>query len=148
MLNMRHKKAITAEVGNRYIKATKKDKNKILDEFSATTNYNRVYAARILRLSPGKVVGYSHVSGKKIKYVIGRGKKVKRVRNKIYTYDVFLALRKIWTIFDFICSKRLKPFMAEAIEKLTKHKEIDILPSVKEKLLSISASTIDRLLKP
>ncbi|MHB8280795.1 MAG: integrase catalytic domain-containing protein [Candidatus Humimicrobiaceae bacterium] len=145
---MRHKKAITAEVGNRYIKATKKDKNKILDEFSATTNYNRVYAARILRLSPGKVVGYGHISGKKIKYVIGRGKKVKRVRNKIYTYDVFLALRKIWAIFDFICSKRLKPFMAEAIEKLTKHKEIDILPSVKEKLLSISASTIDRLLKP
>ena len=38
--------------------------------------------------------------------------------------------------------------MAEAIEKLQKHKEIDILPSVKEKLLSISASTIDRLLKP
>ena len=38
--------------------------------------------------------------------------------------------------------------MAEAIEKLQKHKEIDILPQVKEKLLKISASTIDRLLKP
>jgi hypothetical protein len=38
--------------------------------------------------------------------------------------------------------------MEEAIEKLTKHKEIDLKPSVKEKLLKISASTIDRLLKP
>ena len=65
MLNMRHKKAITAEVGNRYIKATKKDKNKILDEFSATTNYNRVYAARILMLSPGKMSGYSKINGRK-----------------------------------------------------------------------------------
>lgn len=37
--------------------------------------------------------------------------------------------------------------MAESIEKLTKHKEIDITPTVKEKLLKISASTIDRLLK-
>jgi len=38
--------------------------------------------------------------------------------------------------------------MAEAIEKLTKHKEIELLPDIKEKLLAISASTIDRLLKP
>jgi len=37
--------------------------------------------------------------------------------------------------------------MAEAIEKITKHNEIGILPSVREKLLKISASTIYRLLK-
>src|SRR3989304_7185133 len=110
MLEMKQKKAITSEVQNRYIKATKKDKSKILDEFSATTGYNRVYAARILRLAPGKVIGYSKIGGKKIKYVIGKTGKAKRARNRIYTYDVFLALKKIWTIFDFICSKRLKPF--------------------------------------
>jgi hypothetical protein len=148
MLEMKQKKAITTEVGSRYIKATKKEKIKILDEFCATTKYNRTYAARILRLSPGRIIGYSKISGRKIKYVIGKAKKVKRVRNKIYTYDVFLALRKIWAIFDFICSRRLKPFMAEAIEKLTKHKKIELIPSVRQKLLKISASTIDRLLKP
>jgi len=38
--------------------------------------------------------------------------------------------------------------MDEAIKKLTKHKEIELTPTVKEKLLKISASTIDRLLKP
>ena len=76
------------------------------------------------------------------------GKKIKRKKNKIYTYDVFLALRKIWAVFDFICSKRLRPFMAEAIEKLIKHKEIDLIPEIKQKLLKISESTIDRLLKP
>ena len=148
MLKMWHRKALTKEVGSRYIKATKKEKKKILDEFCATTNYRRVYAARILRLSPGRVIGRSKTKGKKIKYIIGKARKVKRARSKIYTYDVFLALKKIWTIFDFICSKRLKPFMAEAIEKLTKHKEIDLAPLVREKLLKISASTIDRLLKP
>ncbi len=148
MLEMRHRKAIIAEVQNRYIKATKKDKSKILDEFSATTGYSRVYAARMLRLAPGRVIGYSKIGGKKIKYVIGKKKKIKRKRGRIYGYDVFLALRKIWTIFDFICSKRLKPFMAEAIEKLTKHNEIELTPDIKQKLLAISASTIDRLLKP
>jgi len=56
---MRQKKVITAEICNRYTKATKKGKSKILDEFSATTEYNRTYAARILRLSSGKVSGYS-----------------------------------------------------------------------------------------
>ena len=145
---MRHRKTMTAEVQERYRKATKKDKGKILDEFSATTSYNRIYAVRIFRLSPGRTIGYSKIGGRKVKYVIGKAKKVKRVRNKIYTYDVFLALKKIWAIFDFICSRLLRPFMAEAIEKLTKHKEIDLIPSVKQKLLKISASTIDRLLKP
>lgn len=35
-------------IQDRYIKATKKGKTKILDEFTATTIYNRNYAARIL----------------------------------------------------------------------------------------------------
>ncbi len=38
--------------------------------------------------------------------------------------------------------------MAEAVEKLQKHKELEISPVVRQKLLKVSASTIDRLLKP
>ena len=148
MLSMRHKKAVTTEVKKRYIKVTKKGKTTILDEFIALTGYNRTYAARILSLAAGKVIGYSRSGGKRIKYVIGKDKKTKRKANKIYGYDVFLALKKIWTIFDFICSRRLAPFMAEAIKKLTKHKEIELSPEVKQKLQLVSVSTIDRLLKP
>jgi len=148
MLSMRHKKAVTTEVKKRYIKETKKGKTTILDEFVALTGYNRTYAARILSLAAGKVIGYIRSGGKRIKYVIGKDKKTKRKANKIYGYDVFLALKKIWTTFDFICSKRLAPFMAEAIKKLIKHKEIELSPEVAKKLLAISASTIDRLLKP
>jgi len=147
MLAMKHKKAITAETQKRYAKAAKKEKTRILDEFTNLTKYNRIYAARILRLIPGKVVGYSTSGGKKIKYVIG-GKKKKKKRQKIYGHDVFVALKRIWAIFDHICAKRLAPFMGEAVEKLEKHKEIDITPEVREKLKNISASTIDRLLKP
>jgi len=39
MLKMWRRKALTKEVGSRYIKATKKN----LDEFCTTTNYRRVY---------------------------------------------------------------------------------------------------------
>jgi hypothetical protein len=147
MLAMKHKKAITKEIQKKYAKANKKEKTRILDEFINIAQYNRTYAARILRLGPGKVIGYSQAGGEKIKYVIG-GKKKKRNRERTYGHDVFLALKKIWAIFDFICGKRLAPFMGEAIEKLEKHKEIDITPEVREKLKKISASTIDRLLKP
>jgi len=49
MLAMKHRKAVTGEVQDRYIKATKKTKSMILDEFFTTTGYNRVYAVRILR---------------------------------------------------------------------------------------------------
>ena len=148
MLTMREKKALTAEIQDRYGKAAKKARSKILDEFTATTSYNRNYATRILRLKVGKVVGYARMGGKKIRYVIGKKKKTKKKRDKIYTYDVFLKLKKIWAIFDFICSKRLAPFVGEAVEKLEACGEIDLTEKVREKLLKISASTIDRLLKP
>ncbi len=147
MLAMIHRKAITAETRKRYAKATKKEKTKILDEFVAFTKYNRCYAARILRLYKGKVIGYSRIAGRKVKYVIGKDKKIKRKGKKIYGYDVFLKLKKIWAIYDFICGKRLAPFMAEAVAKLECHKEIDLSPNVRKKLIKISASTIDRMLK-
>ena len=145
---MRQKHAITKELKTRYNRARKKEKTKILDEFTALTKYNRCYSSCILKPKKEKVIGYIRTGGKKIKYVLKKDKKKKKARARIYDYDVFLALRKIWTIFDFICSKRLKPFMAEAIKKLTKHKEIKLTPIVKQKLIKISASTIDRLLKP
>ena len=57
MLTMREKKALTAEIQNRYYKASKKTKAEILDEFTTTTRYNRNYAARMLRLKVGKIIG-------------------------------------------------------------------------------------------
>jgi len=147
MLNMKQRQAITKELNKRYSKARKKEKTRILNWFIDLTGYNRCYASCVLKTKE-KVIGTIRSGGRKIRYVLEKKRKKKRARKKIYDYEVFLALKKIWAIFDFICSKRLKPFMAEAIEKLTKHKEIDLSLEIKQKLLKISASTIDRLLKP
>jgi len=148
MLAMRHRKAVSAETKKRYAKATKKEKTIILDQFTAITGYNRCYASQILSVKKEKVLGYITTGGKRIKFVAEKNKKKKRKKPRIYTYDVFLALRRIWVVFDFICSRRLAPFMAEAVKKLEYHKEIELCPEVRKKLLKISASTIDRLLKP
>jgi len=146
---MRQRKAVTKELRKRYNRATKKKKTIMLDEFCAVTGYNRSYASWILKIKKDKVLGYVKTGGRTIKFVAEKKKKKKKKkgRPRIYTYDVFLALRKIWVIFDFICGKRLAPFMAEAVRKLEKHKELDINASVRKKLKSISPSTIDRLLK-
>jgi len=50
MLDMRQKKAITKELRKRYNQATKKKKGIMLDEFCATTGYNRCYASFILKI--------------------------------------------------------------------------------------------------
>ena len=147
MLDMRQKKAVTKQLKKRYTKAAKKQKGIILDEFCTITGYNRSYASWILKIKKDRVLGYMKTGTRTIKFVAAKRKKKKRGRPKIYTYDVFLALRRIWMIFDFICGKRLAPFIAEAVEKLKKHNELEITNEVDKKLATISASTIDRLLK-
>jgi hypothetical protein len=78
-----------------------------LDQFNAITKYNRYYANQILSVKKEKVLGYITTGGKRIKFVIGKKKKKKRKKPRVYTYDVFLALRKIWTIFILSVAKDL-----------------------------------------
>lgn len=130
MLNMRQKQAVTKESINRYRRAPKKAKGLILREFCATTGYNRIYAARVLRGD----------------YIPTKEKIVSR-RGVIYDLDVLTVLKKIWVIADGICGKRLAPFLSELTDKLIKFKEIRASKTVRRKLARISAATIDRLLK-
>ena len=78
MLDVRQKQAITKELKVRYNKAAKKEKGKILDEFTALTGYNRCYASCILKTRKEKVLGYITTGGKRIKYVLGKKKKKKK----------------------------------------------------------------------
>ena len=148
MLNMRHKKEITAEVQARYKKAKKKQKKIILNEFVALTGYNRNYASRVLRLYYGKHIGSIGKGKRKIRYVISKDKKKKRDRKRFYDDYVTDILKKIWAILDMPCGKRLAPFIPEIILKLEAFGEIEMTCTTRQKLHKISASTIDRLLKP
>lgn len=113
----------------RYKKAGRKEKKAILDEFCHNCEYNRKYAIRLLKGSRKK----KHCKpGRKSQYD---------------TPSIMKAIRAIWAGADFPCSKRLSsilpawlPFYEEDYETLT---QIE-----REHLTSISAATLDRLLKP
>jgi len=145
MLTMRQKKAVTRELRKRYQKARKKEKTVILDEFTQLTGYNRCYACQVLNVKKEKVLGYLNIVGKRIKYIADK-RKIKRKKKKIYDQDVLVALKEIWIICDYICSKRLAPFLSEIIPVLERWGEIKLNLKVREKLFKISAATIDRLL--
>jgi hypothetical protein len=118
-----------AAVRPRYLEASKREKTRILDEFCQVTGYHRKSAIRLLRHPPQ-----------------GAGKR--RGRPKEYGPELVPALKVAWEAADRIGSKRLAPFLPELIPILERHQELEVGQAIREKLLAISASSIDRLLGP
>jgi len=115
MLTMGQKKAVTRELKDRYQRLSKKEKAIFLNEFIQLTRYNRSYAARALRIK--EVLGYINIAGKRVK-LVRDNRKIKRKKEKIYDKKVLNALKEIWKICDYICSKRLAPYLKEIIPVL------------------------------
>jgi len=118
-----------AEIRPRYLKANKATKEQILDEFIATTGYHRKYAIRVFNNEPKP-----------------RGLR-KPGRRKTYQGEVVSVLEQIWETYGRICSKRLHPFLPEAVTILERCHELSISPEIKQLLLSMSRATIDRCLR-
>jgi hypothetical protein len=142
-LTVKERRKATKITAARYQKASKKQKGIILDEFAALTGYDRCYTAYLLR-NQGKKVRINN----RIVAMGDIGKRHKRQRQRIYCDDVLRALKQIWVIMDCICGKRLQPMLKEMLSILQRHKEIKVTREITKKLLRISASTIDRILKP
>lgn len=128
---MSTKHQLTLQVLPRYLKASRKEKTRILDEYSANTGYNRKYA--IWKLNYYQM----HETDRP---------KVRR-RDRFYGLDVQKSLEKIWKVCDRICSARLHPFLPEMISVLKRCGEIHLSSETEAKLLMVSRATIDRLLK-
>ena len=125
-----------------YRKATKKEKGAILDRFIEATGYKRHYAARLLcnqgrrvRLGP-RVVLQGEVS---VRW--------RRGRERRYGPEVKGELMKLWRMLDYVCGKRLAAALPRVLEALERHGELAVSGEVRQALVSVSASTIDRLLK-
>ena len=131
-MSHKEKKAYLAAIRKRYRKGNKELKSRILDEFCAVCKYHRKYASNLLWQPFRKK----------------RSKTKKRGKRSIYNQSYILEpLTKIWLSTNQMCSKKLKaalpiwlPFYEDEYGQL--------LEESKNKLLVISASTIDRLLKP
>jgi len=115
----------------------------MLNEFIQITGYNRCYAAKALRIK--EVLGYMNIGGKRVR-LVRDNRKIKREKKKIYDQEVLTSLKEFWEICEYICSKRLAPFLSEVIPVLERWGEIKLSTKAREKLFKISPATIDRLL--
>ena len=140
-LTMKERQSLVRVNAPRYQKANKKEKRKILDEFVNSTEYHRTYASYLLS-HHGKRVFVAP----KTTIVGDVRKRVRTKREPLYGADVVEALKRIWMILDMICGKRLKTALAEVVPKLERWGELKVSDEVREKLLRLSAATIDRLL--
>lgn len=132
-MSLKSKRELLEVVRPRYLKASKVEKQKMLDEFTFATGYHRKHAIRILK---NKVQVQNHLKGKTKTY------------KTIYCGEVVQALEQIWEIYGQICSKRLQPFLPEAIKVLERCQEIELSKETKGLLLKISSASIDRCLRP
>jgi hypothetical protein len=124
------KRELLEAIRPRYLRAGKAGKEHILDEFCATTGYHRKYAIRLLKHG-AKPHGLK-----------------KSGRTKVYQGAVVEALIRIWEICGRICSRRLHPFLPEITGVLEQHQELSLPAEVKQLLLQMSRSSIDRCLRP
>lgn len=133
-MNMSSKNQLVRAQLTRYFKTNKEEKTNILDELCAATGYHRKYALAKLkdfqRHSPGERELRRH-----------------KPRPRIYGADCLPPLKKIWEFLDWPCGERLRPFLPEIIPKLEAVDELKVAPSVRAKLLTMSISTVDRLLR-
>lgn len=126
------RRAYLEAIRTRYRRARKGNKTVILNEFCAVCGYHRKYALRLLS-APFR-----------------RTKKPVSKSGPVSRYDkpeLIEALRTIWMASDQLCSKRLKA----ALPLWLPHYETSFHPLSADTLIlldSISAATIDRLLKP
>jgi len=141
---MKIRKAISKTIAERYRNSSKKEKTKILDEFTKITGYNRSYAIYLLNRIGKKVVLWD--KRKRLVFVGENIRVKKRKRPIIYDDKVVNWLKNIWVLLDYPCGKRLAPYMEEIINRLDKNGMM-IEEDIKEKLKRMSAATIDRKLR-
>ncbi|VAX17736.1 hypothetical protein MNBD_IGNAVI01-2991 [hydrothermal vent metagenome] len=122
------KQEYLATIRTRYLSSSKKEKEKILDEFCANCSYNRKYAIRLLNSKP---------TTKRKKKNVGRKK-------KYHKEEIIVFLKTLWKATNLICSKRLKTIISLWLP----YYSAELSEESKKLLQEISAATIDRLLEP
>jgi len=140
---LKDRKKLTAVTARKYRTAEKRKKTQILDTFIGQTGFNRKYAIHILA-NESKIKPV----GKKVRVKITHKRDRKRVYPVTYDKAVQEALALIWEAFNWQCGKLLAPFLRSNVDTIAKEPKFNSGKEVIAKLKKISASTIDRLLKP
>jgi hypothetical protein len=120
---------LTDAIRRRYSVATGAEKRKILDEFIAATGYHEKSAIRALNAEPTI------------------RKRQTRLRPSLYDEAVRAALIVLWEASDRVCGKRLRALLPILLPALERNGHLHLADPMRQKILAMSASTIDRLLR-
>ncbi len=113
----------------RYQRARGEEKRRILDEFCANCSYHRKHAIRLLNAPPPP-----------------RKPPRRRRRDVTYGSRVISILKAVWEAADYPWSARLKALLPEWMPWI--RQRFRLPPELEQKLLEISARTIDNRLRP
>jgi hypothetical protein len=120
---------LTNVIRPRYSAATGAAKRKILDEFIAVTGYHEKSAIRALNAEP-----------------IAKRRQT-RIRASLYDEAARAALIVLWEASDRVCGKRLRALLPILLPALERNGHLHLGEPMRQKILAMSASTIDRLLR-
>jgi hypothetical protein len=126
---MSQRKAVTKVIATRYLRVSKVEKGRILDELCATTGWHRSHARKAL----GEALGPKVV-------------RPRRTRPPVYGPEVMAGLRLCWAVLGAPAGKRLAPFLPELVERLRRVGELHLDDVTAAQLAGMSAATIDRRL--
>lgn len=132
-MNLKEKYAYVKLLKIQYQKSSKKKKGKIIDELVKNIGYHRKHAIRILSTIQ--------------KRNLWRKSTFKRARVSSYL-GIVKPLKELWMTSNYLCADRLHPFIPELLKVLLKYHEIEVDDNQKKLLLSVSRSTVGRLLSP
>lgn len=115
----------------RYQSSSGKTKKLILREFIASTGYHPKYAVHLLNAEDTALP------------------KRPQTRNRSNLYDdaARQALIVLWEASDRVCGKRLQPLLRILLPALERHGHLKLDEAIRTKVLTMSAATIDRLLR-
>jgi hypothetical protein len=132
MATCKPSEAFLNKLRERYQRATKKQRGRILDEFVETTGYHRKHAIALLRSE-------RHHRDPKVR--------LHRVRPRIYLEEDQEALLWLAGLFDQIGSKRLRAALDVELPALRDAQYLRVSTACYQRLLKISPATMDRLRK-
>jgi hypothetical protein len=116
-------------IRSRYSAASGKAKRRILDEFIAASGYHEKSAIRVLNeVRAGK-------------------ERQTRKRPSLYDEAARAALIVLWEASDRVCGKRLKALLPILLAAMERNGHLKLNAEIRPKILSMSAATIDRLLR-
>jgi hypothetical protein len=137
---MQEKQHVGREVALRYLRARKKEKGVMLQEFCATTGYSPPYAAYLLRTYARRVILGA------VTLIPTRPSPWPKHRKHRYGLAVVEALVWMYHLAGELCGKRLQAAMPELLRALGRHGTL--LPDpLAVALLHMGSATMDRLLR-